>query len=351
MRWALAYFPRRPSESEPLPAIAQPVNGASDLPAFVDVLHSPIHTKESIAAAGGASSHQQQQQHGGRFDYSNSATTAAADVPESSSLRGSSSVSIARPTDRRVLGRLTSAQLFFCLDILHSSLSFTHYFNADLVLRRKLYAAGLTLFDQPNRLPQLFAQEAHALKVSVVLLFTMYKAGIAQRPLDGAAADRANVEQPPSFLAADSSATASPATQLPHLSVATTSLSPSSSAASSAAQRSLDMLDFDRSCWESEQRLFALIGVCFAVYNSKAKSMQLSALEHSDEVLVAFIEQYATLPSESFLRHFEQVWPHVVDLVEYAQSTPLRAAVRAFFKGPVHHMFVASKGTPSGSST
>ena len=336
---ALAYFPRRPNESEPLPAFAQAVNGSSDLPAFVDPLHSPIHTKESIAAAGGAVSQHQQ---GGRFDYA-TAGSSSGDVTESSSLIASSSVSIKRPADRRVLGRLTSAQLFFCLDILHSSLSFTHYFNADLTLRRKLHTAGLTLFDQPNRLPQLFAQEAHALKVSVVLLFTLYKAGIAQRP-DAREIDRASVEQPPSFLAENGATSASPATKLPHLSVASASLSPTSSTTSFATQRSLDILDFDRSCWESEQRLFALIAVCFAVYSSKARSMQLSALEHSDEVLIAFIEQYATLPTQHFLLHFDQVWPHVVDLIEYAQSAALRVALRTFFKGPVHQMLVGKGG-------
>ena len=338
----LAYFPRRPRESEPLPEIAQPVNGSSDLRDFVNPLHSPIHTRESIAAAGGVVSQHQ----GGRFDYINTAAAGnTAEVAESSSLVASSSVSVKRPADRRVLGRLTCAQLFFCLDILHSSLSFTHYFNADLALRKALHTAGLILFDRPNRLPQLFAQEAHALKVNVLLLFTMYKAGIDQRP-DVLQVDRGSVEQPPSFLAEDGTASASPATKLPHLSVTTAALSPASSAATSAAQRAVDMVDFDRSCWESEQRLFNLIAVCFAVYSSKARSMQLSALEHSDEVLIAFIEQYATLPSEHFLLHFRQVWPHVVDLIEYAQSAALRAAVRAFFKGPVQSMFVQSKLTP-----
>ena len=345
---ALAYFPLRPSESDPLPALAQPVNGTSDLPAFVDPLHSPIHTKESLAAAGGSLSQHQQQ--GGRFDYAagaDSGSEEAGDVAETSSLLAYNSVSIRRPVDRRVLGRLTCAQLFFCLDILHTSLAFTHHFNADLTLRRALHEAGLILFDQPNRLPQLFAQEAHALKVTVVLLFSMYKAGIAQRSADAVEIDRASAQQPPSFLAEDSLAAHphSPATRLPHLSVATASLSPASTAASSQAQRVVDMADFDRSCWESEQRLFALIAVCFAVYCTKARSMQLSALEHSDEVLIAFIEQYATLPSDLFLQHFDQVWPHVVDLVEYAQSAALRAALRSFLKGPVHQMFVASKSS------
>ena len=342
---ALAYFPRRPSESDPLPAIAQPANGSSDLPAFVDILRSPIHTKESIQQ-------QQQQGGGGRFDYASSTSGGESDsgtsseLAESSSLISGSSVSIKRPVDRRVLGRLTCAQLFYCLDILHSSLAFTHTFNADLVLRQKLYGAGLTLFDQPNRLPQLFAAESHALKVSVVLLFTMYKAGIAQTPQDDTEIDRDSVQQPPSFLAADSSAThtafsaSASATSPPYLSVASASLSPSSTAASSAAQRLQDIVDFDRSCWESEQRLFSLVAVCFAVYSAKAKSMQLSALQHSDEVLIAFIEQYATLPSADFLRRLDQVWPHVVDLIEYAQSAPLRAALRSFFKGPVHQTFV-----------
>ena len=71
--------------------------------------------------------------------------------------------------------------------------------------------------------------------------------------------------------------------------------------------------------------------------------MQLSALEHSDEVLIAFIEHYATLPSEHFMLHFDKVWPYMVDLVEYAQSPPLRAAVRAFFKGPVNQLIAASR--------
>jgi len=242
-----------------------------------------------------------------------------------------------------VLGHLTCAQLFFCLDILHGSLSFTHQFNADISLRQKLYTVGLTLFDQPNRLPQLFAQEAHALKVSVVLLFTMYKAGIGQRAEIGEI-DKGSVQQSPSFLSEDGTLSASPATKLPHLAVATASLSPSSTAASSAAQRSLDILDFDRSCWECEQRLFALIAVCFSVYSTKARSMQLSALEHSDEVLIAFIDQYATLSADYFLLHFDEVWPHVVDLIEYAQSSALRAALRSFFKGlAVHHTFVAKQ--------
>ena len=250
----------------------------------------------------------------------------------SSLLLSSSSPSVRRPIDRRVLGCLTCAQLFFALDILHSSVVFSHAFNADLNLRRRLFSAGLILFEQPNRLPQLFAAEAHALKVSVLLLFHLYKQGIAY---EGQRTEES--KQPPSFLREEQqqpSSSQPPTSHLPHLSVSPSALSSSSSVESTVALRVLDRLDFDCSCWESERRVFALIAAVFSVYLSKVRSGQLSAVESSDEVCAAFIEQFTSLPSPHFFSHLPEVWQPIVDLIELAQTAPLRAAIRKFIMSP-----------------
>ena len=324
------YFPKRPNDSDPLPPLAPSLAAATLFPAHVDPFHSPTHTQESVAAAQAAGS--------SRFTYADAGTTASSTPASSlelddsdwssSSSSLSPSVQVRRPVDRRVLGHLSCAQFFYALDILHHSLLFSHRFNADLTLRRRLFAAGLVLFEQPNRLPQLFASEAHALQISVLLLASMYKAGI---PHSGNAA--ADTRQPPSFLREAEPASAS--SQLPpagvHLSVSTAALSPSSSLESVAALRVLDRADFDCSCWESERRLFALMHSLFTVYLTKVKSGQLSAVESSDEVCVAFIDQVSSLPCPQFQQHLPDVWQPIVDLIEHAQTPPLRAALRRFF--------------------
>ena len=330
----LKYFPQRPNDADPLPPLAPSLAAAALFPAHVDPFHSPIHTAESVAAAQAAGST--------RFTYHDA--TAAQSTPaaleaddvdwssQSSSL--SPSVSVKRPIDRRVLGHLTCAQLFYALDILHSSVVFSHRFNADLTLRRKLFAAGLILFEQSNRLPQLFASEAHALQITVLLLATMYKAGVPH--LQHSTPD---TRQPPSFLreppsssiAASSGPPPASLPHVPHLHVSTAALSPSSSLESVAALRVLDRADFDCSCWESERRLFALMASLFTVYLSKVRSGQLSAVESSDEVCVAFIDQFSSLPSPQFAQHLPEVWQPIVDLVEHAQTAPLRASLRRFF--------------------
>ena len=317
----LKYFPQRPNASDPPPPLAPSLAAASQFPAHVDVFRSPTHTQESLA--GGAAA-------GSRFTYE--AAHAEADANDAAAAPSSlwPSVAVKRPVDRRVLGALTCAQFFFCLDVLHESIAFSHRFNADLTLRRRLFQAGLVLFEQSNRLPQLFASEAHALKVSVLLLAHMYKHGIPHQQAAGKEA-----QQPPSFLrelpAAPSSSSTS--TGVPHLSVSPSALSPSSSARSAAAQHLADALDFDCSCWESERRLFALISAVFAVYLAKVRGGQLSAVESSDEVCAAFIEQFSSLPAPQFHQHLPDVWQPIVDLVEHAQTQPLRATLRRFFMG------------------
>ena len=316
----LRYFPQRPREADPLPPLAPSLS--VQFPAHVDPFHSPTHTAESVAAERTA---------GGRFTYDATADNAADESGESTASSLSPPLGVKRPIDRRVLGCLTCAQLFFALDILHSSVVFSHRFNADLALRRRLFNAGLILFEQSNRLPQLFAAEAHALKVSVLLLAQLYKAGLPHE-----AGRTAESQRPPSFLREDDSAPSLPSTQtsnassVPHLSVSASALSPSSSAESAAALRSRDVSDFDCSAWEAERRLFALISAVLSVYLSKVRSGQLSAVESSDEVCVAFIEQFATLPAAPFFAHLQEVWQPIVDLIESAQTPPLRAAVRRF---------------------
>ena len=333
------YFPRRPRDDDPVPAVAPSLPASQLLPAFVDPFHSPTHTKESIAAAQqrqqrAAAEQQQQASAGGasgparHFSYEQQSASAELELTSSLSPSSSSSVSVQREVDRRVLGCLTAAQFFFCLDILQESLSFTHRFNADLQLRQRLYRAGLVLFDAANRLPQLFAAEAHATKVTVLLLFLLYKQGLSLQLTD-------ETRQPPSFLAREPSGAAAASTAAPpRLQLSAQALSPSFSPSSSAllALQAADRLDFDRSCWEAEQRLFALIAVCFQQYAQRVRSGQLSALENSDSVLQAFIDAYAALPPASFDRHAADVLPHVADLIQLAQTHELRGSVRLFFK-------------------
>jgi len=73
--------------------------------------------------------------------------------------------------DDSVLGHLTCEQLFFGLDILCSSLSFSRAFNLNVRLRRRLYDSGFqTEQTMQGRLPQLFLQETRATRLYVHLL-------------------------------------------------------------------------------------------------------------------------------------------------------------------------------------
>ena len=208
---------------------------------------------------------------------------------------------------------------------------FSHRFNADLALRRRLFNAGLILFEQSNRLPQLFAAEAHALKVSVLLLAQLYKAGLPHE------ADRsADSQRPPPSCAKTTQ-------RLPYPPLRRPTPPPSSTCPCRPLRcprrrpralrppfRSRDVADFDCSAWEAERRLFALISAVLSVYLSKVRSGQLSAVESSDEVCVAFLDQFASLPAKPFFAHLHEVWQPIVDLIECAQTQPLRAAVRRF---------------------
>ena len=232
--------------------------------------------------------------------------------------------------DHRVLGQFLPAHLLHCLSIFSLTLSFSHTFNSDIALRKRLYQAGF-IMEQAGRLPQLFDIEAKVTRFAWAAMFRMWKEGgvreQAAGPADGAAVDGSEHTQHEfvdlGMEAMQDIASGKEADVLSSPLVASI-LASGPQLPHSSAYHSVVAL-----CYH---RLSLLTTRLLTDYLTKTQAGQLVALEHVDEVVVAMVDSYASLRLSLFVCDMDVIVPLFGELAEWG-SLNVRGAVRRWIQG------------------
>ena len=225
-----------------------------------------------------------------------------------------------RRDDPRIFGHLLPSHLLYCLSIFSLTLSFSHSFNADIALRKKLYAAGF-IIEQTGRLPQLFELEAKVSHFAWACMFRMWKEGGTREALmsetDGSAEAGAVLEElehlPPGR---EADVLSSPRVlQM---------VGQPASSSYSAAYASVVLLSY--------HRMSLLTTRVLTDYLTKTQAGQLVSLEHVDDVVVRMVDAYASLSLDLFECDLDVMLPLLGELCEWG-SIHVRGAVRKWIQG------------------
>jgi hypothetical protein len=273
----------------------------------------PRKSIETVRLAAGTSGsapaqNQPEIEEGQQLDFRVEDTSASA---SGSSGRPNGAVAAA---DEAPLGAITCEQLFFALDLLSSSLNFSRAFNSNVMLRRKLYAAGfITEHTLQGRLPQLFLQETRATRLVMHLLFRMVREGSAGESVESESQDSMNGAAWMRHQEQQANASGDE------------DIAPGSLASNGGATPSLP--SFSAYVHLSELRILTLSLRFLHDYVAKSVSGQMVSLEFSEELLCSFVENVARLSQASPARfkNYLSVWFHpLVQLIAFA-TPPIRA--------------------------
>ena len=225
-----------------------------------------------------------------------------------------------RRDDPRIFGHFLPSHLLYCLSIFSLTLSFSHDFNGDVALRKRLYQAGF-IIDQVGRLPQLFELEARVTHFVWSAMFRTWKEGGSREALTGEAA-----------AGADAEAVLEGMEDLPTGREADVLTSPRVVAMIAAPPSASYRAAYDAVVLLSYHRASLLTTRLLTDYLTKTQAGQMVALEHVDDVVADMVEQYAGLELRLFECDLEVMLPLLGELCEWG-SQNVRAAVRRWIQG------------------
>ena len=225
-----------------------------------------------------------------------------------------------RRDDPRIFGHFLPSHLLYCLTIFSITLSFSHNFNADIALRKKLYQAGF-IIEQTGRLPQLFELEAKVTGFAWSAMFRMWKEGGTREALTaetGGSAEAGAALEELDHLPAGREADVLSSPRVVSM------ISAPASASYSAAYAASVLLSY--------HRMSLLTTRVLTDYLTKTQAGQLVSLEHVDDVVVQMVDAYASLSLDLFECDLDVMVPLLGELCEWG-SLNVRGAVRKWIQG------------------
>ena len=317
---------RRPSES--LPDSTPPSSRGASAAA------GEVRVNGAITAVSASASQQSDSQQASSTEAdaasSDQSTQSAASRRQSGSASSSSAppvstarVSVVLPESRyhrrldpRIFGHFLPSHLLYCLSIFSLTLSFSHDFNADIALRRRLYQAGF-IIEQTGRLPQLFELEAKVTRFVWSSCFRLWKEG----GTPAAAAPPHNAEHGWEDLN-----DIMPGREADVLS------SPLASSLIAAPPSASVLASYQSAVTLAYNRLTLLSGRVLTSYLTRTQAGQLVSLQHVDDLVAAMVDGYASLRLELFACDLDVMVPLFGELAEWG-SPQVRAAVRRWLQG------------------
>ena len=231
--------------------------------------------------------------------------------------------------DQRVFGHFLPAHLLHCLSIFSLTLSFSHTFNSDIALRKRLYQAGF-IMEQAGRLPQLFELEARVTRFAWSSMFRVWKEGGVKERAAGSTGAAINGDEHTQHEFVDLGmeamqdiASGKEADVLTSPLVASILASGPQLPYASAYHSTVAL------CYH---RLSLLTTRLLTDYLTKTQAGQLVALEHVDEVVVTMVDSYASLRLSLFVCDMDVIVPLFGELAEWG-SLNVRGAVRRWIQG------------------
>ena len=264
------------------------------------------------------------------FTSSERSITASSTTSSSSTTSDTAEARYFHRDDHRVFGHFLPAHLLHCLSTFSLTLSFSHTFNSDITLRKRLYQAGF-IMEQAGRLPQLFELEAAVTCFAWQSMFRLWKeggvkeravAGSAQTAVDGAEHTQHELADL-GMEAMQDIASGKEADVLTSPLVASILASGPQLPYASAYQSSIVL------CYH---RLSLLTTRLLTDYLTKTQAGQLVALEHIDDVIVRVVDSYASLRLPLFVCDMDVIVPLFGELAEWG-SLNVRGAVRRWIQG------------------
>lgn len=274
--------------------------------------------------------------------------------------------SVFNQSDRRVLGCFTPAQALFSVDLLGECINFTHVFNADVTLRRKLHNAGLHI-----PVPTVPSHIHQPIIAPVAIPTTPQPSSAVISTVPASPAPVPHVH--PVAVSAPPAAPAPAST--PNQSLPSTAAGPAKPARlpqlfyheAHALRLAMDILfklvtegrgnpsSPERYLWDEEIRLSLdanapmaqapvdaiqlceerIIYLCHSVideYIHKTQSGQLVSVESMDESMVGLLNNFAAFPAEMFQRYLPEFYTSLTQLIEYANVPSIRHSVRLLFE-------------------
>ena len=250
--------------------------------------------------------------------------------------RRSSASSYHRRDDPRIFGHFLPSHALYCLSIFSLTLSFSHEFNADIGLRKKLYQAGF-IIEQTGRLPQLFELEGKVTRFAWAAMFRLWKEGGTREAL--AAEADGDTEAAALLEEMEGVAPGREADVLASPRVLSIISAPASSSYAAAYQSSVLL---------SYHRMSLLTTRIVTDYLTKTQAGQLVSLEYVDDVVAAMVDAYDSLSLDLFDLDLDVMVPLIGELCEWG-SIHVRGAVRRWIQGKAMRMAkMALRGSAEG---
>ena len=247
-----------------------------------------------------------------------SSSSSSSSSAAGSSVDASDGRSLSRD-DHRVFGHFLPGHLLYGLSIFSLTLSFSHTFNSDIALRKRLYQAGF-IMEQAGRLPQLFELEAAVTRFAWTSMFRLWKEGGAR----GSSTQQQQHELVDLGMEAMQDIASGKEADVLSSPLAASILGSGPQLSYAAAYQSSVEL-----CYH---RLSLLTSRLLTDYLTKTQAGQLVALEHVDDVVVSMVDSYASLRLSLFVCDMDVIVPLFGELAEWG-SLNVRGAVRRWIQG------------------